>query len=206
MNQIKIGRFIAECRKKKELTQMQLAEKLDVTDRAVSKWETGRAMPDTSIMLDLCQELGITVNDLLCGEVISMENKEKVLEERLLELVEDKERADKRLLNMEIVIGVISVLFLLVMTFIPSFVEMETWLRITTIVVGFVVCLVGVGFALRIEQIAGYYECKNCGHRYVPKFSSVFWAMHNGRTRYLKCPECGKRTWNKKVISKKTEK
>ena len=74
MDQVKIGKFIAECRKKNMLTQMQLAEKLNITDRAVSKWETGKAMPDTSIMLELCDILGISVNDLLSGEVVSMEN------------------------------------------------------------------------------------------------------------------------------------
>ena len=74
MNQIKIGKFITERRKNVNLTQMQLAEKLNITDRAVSKWETGRAMPDSSIMLELCDVLQITVNDLLSGEVITMDN------------------------------------------------------------------------------------------------------------------------------------
>jgi transcriptional regulator with XRE-family HTH domain len=77
MDQIKIGRFIAECRKKQGFTQMQLADKLGVTDRAVSKWENGRAMPDSSIMLELCEQLKITVNDLLSGEVVTMENYNK---------------------------------------------------------------------------------------------------------------------------------
>ena len=72
MDQQKIGKFIAECRKKHGLTQMQLAEKLNITDRAVSKWENGRSLPDSSIMLELCSLLGITVNDLLSGEVVSL--------------------------------------------------------------------------------------------------------------------------------------
>ena len=63
MNQIKIGRFIAECRKEENLTQMQLAEKLNITDKAVSKWERGIVMPDASLMLDLCSILGISVNE-----------------------------------------------------------------------------------------------------------------------------------------------
>ena len=74
MDQIKIGRFIAERRKEKSLTQMQLAEKLGISDRAVSKWENGRSMPDSSIMPELCQLLGITVNDLFNGEVVVMED------------------------------------------------------------------------------------------------------------------------------------
>ena len=106
MDQIKIGAFIAERRKIKNLTQAQLAEKLNVTDRAVSKWERGKCLPDSSIMLDLCHELGISVNDLLYGEVITMENTNEKYEKQLLELVKQKEEADKNLLRLEIVLGI----------------------------------------------------------------------------------------------------
>ena len=91
MDQIKIGRFISECRKKNNLTQMQLAEKLGITDRAISKWENGKAMPDSGIMLDLCNELKISVNELLSGEVIEMDNYNKKAEENLLEMKKQKE-------------------------------------------------------------------------------------------------------------------
>lgn len=86
MNQIEIGKFIAKCRKEKKLTQMQLAEKLNITDRAVSKWETGKSMPDSSIMLELCEILGITVNELLSGEEIERESYEKRADENLIAL------------------------------------------------------------------------------------------------------------------------
>ncbi len=86
MNQIEIGRFIAKCRKEKKLTQAQLAEKLNITDRAVSKWETGKSMPDSSIMLELCEILGITVNELLSGEKIDLESFEKKADENLIAL------------------------------------------------------------------------------------------------------------------------
>ena len=202
MDQIKIGKFIAECRKKQGLTQMQLAEKLNITDRAVSKWENGRSMPDSSIMLDLCEILKITVNDLLCGEVVLMENYNKKLEQNMLEMVKQKEEADKKLLGLGILIGILSMIILLGFTFVASFVEMQAWLRISLIAVGFIVCLIGIGFAIRIEQTAGYYECKKCHHKYVPTYNSVLWAMHFGRTRYMKCPKCNERSWQKKVISK----
>lgn len=202
MDQIKIGKFIAECRKKQGLTQMQLAEKLNITDRAVSKWENGRSMPDSSIMLNLCEILKITVNDLLCGEVVLMENYNKKLEQNMLEMVKQKEEADKKLLGLEILIGILSMIILLGFTFVASFVEMQAWLRISLIAVGFIVCLIGIGFAIRIEQTAGYYECKKCHHKYVPTYNSVLWAMHFGRTRYMKCPKCNERSWQKKVISK----
>lgn len=97
MNQEAIGKFISACRKDKGLTQLQLAEKLNITNRAVSKWETGKSMPDSSLMLDLCAELGITVNELLSGERIPMENYQKKAEENLMELQTKKDNAQKSL-------------------------------------------------------------------------------------------------------------
>ena len=202
MDQIKIGRFIAECRKKNGLTQMQLAEKLNITDRAVSKWENGKSLPDSSIMLELCKTLKISVNDLLCGEVVTMDNYKEKFEQNMLDMVKQKEEADKKLLGLEILIGIFSMIILLGFTFVAAFVEMQAWLRIVLIVVGFIVCMIGIGFAIRIEQTAGYYKCRKCHHKYVPTYNSVLWSMHFGRTRYMKCPECNKRSWQKKVISK----
>ena len=202
MDQIKIGKFIAEHRKRLGLTQMQLAEMLNITDRAVSKWERGKAMPDASIMLELCRILQITVNDLLHGEVVTMENYQEQSEKLLLEMAKQKEAADKQLLSLEILIGIFSVIILLGFMMIASLVPMADWLRICLIAAGFVLGLTGVGFALKIEQSAGYYECAKCHHRYVPTFKSVLWAMHVNRTRYLRCPACQQRSWSKKVLTK----
>lgn len=202
MDQNKIGRFIAERRKLKNLTQMQLAEKLSISDRAVSKWETGKSLPDSSIMLELCSILEITVNDLLSGEVVLMENYNKELENNLIEMVKEKEKAHKQLLSLEVFIGVLVSVILFALVFVASFVQMENWLRIVLIAVGFVVFIIGIAFALRIEQTAGYYKCAECGHKYIPTYSSMLWSMHMGRTRYMQCPKCGKKSWQKKVITK----
>ena len=202
MDQIKIGKFIAERRKSKKLTQAQLAEKLAITDRAISKWETGKSMPDSSIMLELCDILQITVTDLLYGEVVSMKNYNKETENKLIEMVKEKEQSDRQLLTFEWIIGILSVLVLLIPVMIASYLPMEDWLRITLVIAGFIPALIGLGFALKIEQVAGYYECKECGHKYVPSFRSVLFAMHINRTRYMKCPHCHKKSWQKKFISK----
>ena len=124
MDQVQIGKFIAQRRRDVGLTQMQLAEKLDITDRAVSKWETGRSLPDSAIMLELCDVLKITVNDLLCGEVVTMENYNKELENNLLEMVKEKEQADRRLLKMEVLIGILSC----VVMFVP--ILLARWCRL----------------------------------------------------------------------------
>ncbi len=204
MDQIKIGKFIAWKRKEQNLTQAQLAEKLGITDRAVSKWETGKSLPDASVMLEMCALLGITVNDLLSGEVVSMENYNKQMENSLIEIIRQKEQSDKRLLTMEIVIGLISTMFLFAMLavgIIFMVLEKPIWAFILPVGVGFVQFVICMAFALRIEQIAGYYECRECGHRYVPSYKAVNLAMHMGRMRYMKCPKCGKKSWQKKVIS-----
>lgn len=204
MNQLKIGKFIAEKRKNQKMTQAQLAEKLGVTDRAVSKWETGKSLPDASIMLELCALLDITVNDLLSGEVVSVENYNKQMENSLIEMIRQKERSDKRLLTMEIVIGLTSTIFLFAMLAVGIIfmtLEKPIWAFILPVGVGFVQFIICMAFALRIEQVAGYYECRECGHRYVPSYKDVNLAMHMGRMRYMKCPKCGKKSWQKKVIS-----
>ena len=202
MDQMKIGRFIAERRKMKNLTQAQLSEKLNITDRAVSKWENGRSLPDSSIMLELCEILDITVNDLLSGEVVVMEKYDKNLENNLLEIIKEKEKADKHLLMMEIVIGFVSIGIMLGLCIFAAYAPMEEWIRIVLIIIGFIPVFILIPFMIKIEQTAGYYECQKCGNRYIPKYSSVFMSMHAGRTRYMKCPKCNEKSWQKKVISK----
>lgn len=202
MDQVKIGKFIADCRRKANYTQMQLAEKLGITDRAISKWETGKSLPDSSIMLELCGTLGITVNDLLSGEVVTMDNYNKNLENNLLEMVKQKEEADKRLLALEWVIGILSCIVIFVPVFLGALLPMEDWIRSVIALSGIIPGIVGLCCALRIEQVAGYYECKACGHRYVPTYKAVNLAPHMGRTRHMRCPKCGEKSWQKKVLTK----
>ena len=202
MDQVKIGRFIAERRKSANLTQMQLAETLGITDRAVSKWENGKSLPDSSIMVELCDVLDITVNDLLSGEVVTMDNYNKELEKNLLDALKQKEQADKRLLAVEVVIGITATAVLFALIFVAAFVQMETWVRVALVVLGFALFLAGCFYALRIEQVAGYYQCKECGNKYVPTYKAVNLAPHMGRTRYMRCPQCGKKSWQKKVLTK----
>ena len=202
MDQVKIGKFIADCRKNASLTQMQLAEKLGITDRAISKWETGKSLPDSSIMLELCGLLDISVNDLFSGETVTMENYNKKLDDNLLEMVKQKEESDRRLLTLEWVIGILAVIVVIVPVFVAAFAPMEDWLRIVLIVSGFIPGMIGLHFAVKIEQTAGYYACELCGHRYVPTLGAVYKAMHMGRTRYMRCPKCNKKSWQKKVLTK----
>ncbi len=202
MNQIKIGKFISEKRKEKNITQNELSEMLGVSDRAISKWENGVCLPDASNMPQLCKILDITINDLFSGKIVDMKDNEKKLEENLLEITRIKEQRDKELLAMEIFISVIVSIIMLACIFIASFINMQYWLRIILIIIGVIPFVIGISYAIRIEQIAGYYECEKCHYKYIPTFKSVFFAMHYGRTRYMKCPKCNKKSWQKKIISK----
>lgn len=201
MDQIKIGKFIQE-KRKKSLTQSELAEKLNVSDRAVSKWENGNCIPDVSNIQELCKILNITINDLFSGCVVDMKDNEKKLEENLLEMIKIKEQRDKELLILETFIGVIVSMIMFLCIMIASFVQMDNWIRIVLIVFGIIPFVIGICYAIRIEQIAGYYKCSNCNYKYIPTYKSVLFSTHFNRTRKMKCPNCNKKSWHKKVISK----
>ena len=202
IDQNKIGKFIAEKRKEKGLTQTELANVLGITDRAISKWENGRCLPDAGLIQDLCKTLGITVNDLFNGEVVDMKENEQKLEEHLLEMTKLKEERDRLLLRMEVVLGYGSTIFFFALLFAITFLNLPEWVRAVLICGAFILYLVPIGYLFRIEQIAGYYECPECHYRYVPSYKSVFFALHMGRTRKMKCPKCHKKAWQKKVIGK----
>ena len=202
MDQVKIGKFIAECRKKENLTQMQLAEKLGITDRAISKWENGKSLPDSSIMLELCDTLKITVNDLLCGEEINMENNNQKNEQLLLNMTKELEKKNKTIWTSMWVIMIASMTALFAGIFVAAFLIPEGIWQLITILGSCVVFLIPCFYALKLEVSVGAYKCKNCGCEIVPTYKEAMNAMHMGFTRYLKCPNCNKRTWCKKVIKK----
>ena len=197
----KIGKFIAENRKKAGFSQESLAEELDISNRSVSKWERGICLPETTKMPELCRLFNITINDLFSGEIVDMKNNEKKLNENLLALAKEKEQTDKQLLTLEWVLGFLGLTAFLAMVFmcIPI-ADSNTPLAVAMFIVGFIIFMVAAFFALKIEQIAGYYQCAKCGHKHVPTFGAVFLAMHMGRTRHLRCPKCGEKSWQKKVL------
>ena len=202
MDLVKIGKFIADCRKKKNITQEQLAEKLYVTDRAVSKWERGLSLPDAAKMLDLCDILGINVNELLMGEVIDMKENEKKTNELLVELARSEEYKNKALITNMWVLLITTLIFYLGIIALACL-TIEEGPILGLIISSSTAVMVGVAFyGLKLEVDAGYYECKNCHHRFVPTYKEALMAPHMSTTRHLKCPECNKKTWAKKVLSK----
>lgn len=199
MDLIKIGKFIQEKRKEKALTQETLAEKLYVTDRAVSKWERGLSLPDADKMLDLCDILGINVNELLLGEKVDMKDNKKT-EELLVEMTKQEEAKNRRLLADMWVLMISALIFYLIIV----------WIAVETLeegpILGTVICLstillVLVAFyAFKNEIDAGYYECRRCHHKHIPKYFVALVLPHINLTRFLKCPKCHKWSWSKKVL------
>ena len=181
---------------------MQLAEKLGITDRAVSKWETGKAMPDTAIMLELCDILGISVNELLSGEKTNMENDNQKKEQLLLDMAKELEKKNKKIWSSMWAILIVSMTALFAGILIAAFLIPEGIWQLVTILGVCIVFLIPCFYALNLEISVGAYKCKNCGHEIVPTYSEALWAMHSGTTRYLKCPKCNKRTWCKKVLKR----
>ena len=204
MDQEKIGKFISSCRKEAGLTQAALADKLGITDRAVSKWETGKSLPDASIMIELCSLLGITVNELLTGEHITMDDYKTKAEENLIEMRKKVEQRDKLLLTVEKIMIAVAIPFYAAMIIIGAYVckSGNIPLGIALIVMAVVLVAVLACVGLRIEHDAGYYECPNCGERYVPTMKEVVMAAHMGTSRKLTCPHCGQKGYHKKVLTK----
>lgn len=195
-----IGNFIKSQRKEKGLTQVELATKLSVSEKTISKWECGYGFPDTTLILPLCKELDITANELLSGKKLSSEEYQTEAEKNLLTLKKQQEQDHKFLLTLENVLGYLSSITFIILVFVASFANLSTWVRILLIVIGFIHIVVGIHFCLTIEKDAGYYECQHCHNKYIPTYKQILLSMHYGRNRYMKCPKCNKKTWQKKVL------
>lgn len=195
-----IGRFIKEQRKIRGMTQAELAEKICVSEKTISKWECGNGFPDTSLMLPLCKELGITANELLSGKKLMGDEYMRQAENNLVTLKTQQEQSHKLLLTIEYILGYMSSLTLIILVFVASYINMPTWLRIFLIVFGLIHTIFGIHFCIVIEKDAGFYECQHCHNKYIPTYKQVLFSMHYGRTRYMKCPKCHKKSWQKKVI------
>ena len=202
MNQEKIGNFIAQRRKDKKLTQAKLASYLGITDRAVSKWERGKGLPDPVYMLELCRLLDISVNELLTGEFIEETKYQQKAEDNLLIMAKQEVKQTKKMFFYENVIGIGSTIIFTILIFMSVYFVESEGIKILLFIFAFLFLITGVSIALKIETEEGYYECQKCHHKYIPSYRQVYFAMHIGRTRYMKCPHCQKRSWQKKIYSK----
>ena len=200
MDQVKIGKFISQMRKEKGLTQKQLGEELLISDKTVSKWETGKGMPEVSLMLPLCEKLGINVNELLTGERIPDKDYKKKAEENIMDIMREKEESIKNII-ISAVSAAIAVLASVTIILVAGTLKMETWQRILLIAIAVIVMAGGIAVACMADLSAGTYECTHCGARFVPSAKSYIFGAHTITKRKLTCPKCGKRSYCKRRLT-----
>ena len=191
MDQIRIGKFIAESRKSMNLTQRQLADTLSISDKTVSKWECGKGLPEVSLMLPLCAALDITVNDLLSGEKVSQADYQKKAEGNMMDLMKENEENRKRM-ALSIITGVITIIAVCALIIIASFIDLPTIVRIILIVFSIAVGVAGIAAAAMLDMKAGYFECPYCKELFVPSMDEYVKGYHTFTKRRLTCPKCGK--------------
>lgn len=191
MDQIKTGKFISVLRKEKGLTQIQLADRLGISDKTVSKWERGAGLPEVSLMMPLCKVLEISVNELLSGEKMADSEYKMKAEATIMDLVKENKENKKKLLQ-SIVCGIITIIAVTALVVIAAYIEMPVAVRIVIIAMSAVIAVVGVGTAVSLDISAGYFECPNCKKLFIPTAKEYVKGYHTLTKRRLKCPECGK--------------
>ncbi len=203
MDQIKIGKFIAEEHKRKKYTQKQLAELLGLSDKTVSKWECGNGFPEISLLIPLCKELDINVNELLSGERLTEVEYRKKAEEHMVSFIQEKEN-NKKKMQLTVVTGLISIVtFLTLLLVVCVYTDvMSIPAKIILVAIACVIFAAGLYVAMQGERTIGYYRCKHCGEYFIPTFGAYTMGVHIFATRKLKCPSCKKTGWCKKVMSK----
>ena len=203
MDQVKIGKFLSDERKAKGYTQKQLSELLGISDKTISKWECGNGFPEASLLLPLCNELEITVNELLTGERISQQNYKKKAEENMVNMIREKEENKQKVL-LTTMIGVISTITFVTLLLVVCFYTDVIILPIKIVLMMIAISVFGVGLYVAMwgDRKIGYFKCRNCNELFTPTFMQYNMGMHLLSTRYLKCPHCKTRTWCKKVMTK----
>ncbi len=191
MDQIRIGKFIAESRKSRNLTQRQLADALSISDKTISKWECGKGLPEVSLMLPLCAALDITVNDLLSGEKVSSTDYQKKAEGNMMNLMKENEENKKRM-ALSIITGAITVIAVYALIMIAAFIDLPTIVRIILIMFSVAVGIAGIAATAMLDIKAGYFECPYCKELFVPSMDEYIKSYHTFTKRRLTCPKCGK--------------
>ncbi len=195
MDQVKIGKFIAQMRKEQGLLQRQLAEKLGISDKTVSKWECGKGLPEISLMLPLCDILGISVNELLSGEILSDINYKMKAEENMMGLLKEKEE-NKKKLKLSFMVGVpATATFVILILLVCIYTDiMSVPLKVMLILFACAIFGIGLYVTMLLDREAGYFVCRHCGESFTPSWGTYMWAPHTLSKRYMKCPSCGKRS------------
>ena len=191
MDQVKIGKFIAQMRKEQNLTQRGLADKLSISDKTVSKWERGRGLPEVSLMLPLCGALGITVNDLLTGQRVAEADYQTRAEENMMNLLRENTENKKRM-ALSVICGCVTVIAVCALVALASFLEVAAGWRVALLALALLTAAAGIAAAAMLEASAGYYQCPSCQELFVPTMGAYVKGYHTLTKRRLKCPHAGR--------------
>ncbi|MDE7330017.1 MAG: helix-turn-helix domain-containing protein [Clostridia bacterium] len=200
MDAIKIGRFIKSLRKENSLTQREVAERLNVSEKTISKWETGNGMPEVSLMLPLCKLFGISINELLSGERLDEKRYVEKAEENMACLV-DRTTPQKKIIvtTISCILVILSSVALILTS--ALFIT-QIWLKFVIIGIALIVVFADVSVILLVAVSTEIYKCNKCGEKFVPTLTTYILAPHTFKRRYLKCPHCGKKSWNNSYLRK----
>jgi transcriptional regulator with XRE-family HTH domain/DNA-directed RNA polymerase subunit RPC12/RpoP len=200
MDQLKIGKFIAQMRKEKGLTQCEVAEKLLISNKTVSKWECGNGLPEVSLMMPLCELLGISVNELLSAKRLTPSEYQKSAEANIMKLIKEKEETRFRMI-IEVAVIVLTLLSGGTIMLISGIAGLEKKIKIALIVIALVVIFSGLFIAAALEMRQAVFECRKCGKRFIPTKFAYIMGMHTITRRHLRCPHCNKRSWCKRCMT-----
>lgn len=200
MDQLKTGKFIAEMRKSKGLTQKQLADALLISDKTVSKWECGNGLPEVSLMLPLCEILNITVNELLTGKRLSSEEYQKNAEDNIVNLMKKMSETKFRMI-VEVCVLFLTLFASITLIMVASYVSLTTAWRISLTAIGLVIIAIGIFICAILEMREAVFECKKCGAKFIPTKTAYIMGIHTITRRHLKCPKCGQRSWCKRSFN-----
>lgn len=201
MDQIKIGQFIASLRREQGMTQQEMADRLRISPKTVSKWECGKGLPELSIMLELCELFSITVNELLSGMRLDEPGFRQKAEENMARLYQERAESRKRIiLSASVcVLTILSGTVILLLTGLP---DMAAWTQASLIGIALAVIAGGIAVACVLDRDAGTFECPSCGARFVPTMAAYVGGVHTLTKRKLQCPVCGKKGWCRKRLTR----
>lgn len=194
MDTDKIGQFIKSLRKENSLTQREVAERLNVSEKTISKWETGNGMPEVSLMLSLCKFFGISINELLSGERLDEKQYVEKAEENIACLV-DRTTPRKKII-ITTVSCILVILSSLALILLSAIFVTPIWLKLVVIGIALIVVVANISVILLVAVSTEIYSCEKCGEKFVPTLTAYLLAPHTFKRRYLKCPHCGKKSWN----------
>ena len=201
MDMQKIGKFLAELRREKNLTQDELGEKIGVTNKTVSRWENGNYLPPVEILQILSEFYKITINELLSGGHLDEKHYKENAEEYIVTDLMKKRKDAKKRLAASFIVAAITILASLAVILMSALLSAPIWLRIGCIVLSVTFIVLGIGVCCVLTVDAGVYECPVCGEKFVPSMKDFIFGAHMFTKRKLKCPKCGKKSFCKKRLS-----